>query len=232
MASAKNGYPIISQLLSGANTATVIPISSPITPVLNTGTSASHTQLYECHNIRVTFIIKDVIPVPRHTAVQTLWLESNLHQKGYHFNSSFLSPQCVTLGFSKIDYKQAHYATFSAKLTKNWIPASRTGITLSHRTNEEFFNRIKEQFTAKVVKVQYLTDKVVEVVIKAPLAAKNFQPGQFFRLQNFETNSRKINNTTFAMEGIAVTGTEVDRKKDLFPLLCWKPEVLLIYADT
>ncbi len=79
--------------------------------------------------------------------------------------------------------------------------------------NKEFFNRIKEQFTAKVIKVQYLTDKVVEIVIKAPLAAKNFKPGQFFRLQNFETNGRKANNTNLAMEGIAVTGTEVDKKK-------------------
>ncbi|QGT16849.1 glutamate synthase subunit beta [Wolbachia pipientis] len=78
--------------------------------------------------------------------------------------------------------------------------------------NKELFNRIKEQFTAKVIKVQYLTDKVIEIVIKAPLAAKNFKPGQFFRLQNFETNSRKTN---LAMEGIAVTGTEVDKKKGI-----------------
>ncbi|AGJ99154.1 Putative nucleotide-disulfide oxidoreductase protein [Wolbachia endosymbiont of Drosophila simulans wNo] len=82
-----------------------------------------------------------------------------------------------------------------------------------HLANEEFFNKIKEKFTAKVIKVQYLTNKVVEIVIKAPLAAKNFKPGQFFRLQNFETNSRKANNTNLAMEGIAVTGTEVDKKK-------------------
>ncbi|WP_353287378.1 FAD-dependent oxidoreductase [Wolbachia endosymbiont (group B) of Gerris lacustris] len=89
-------------------------------------------------------------------------------------------------------------------------PASRAGVTLFRQANKEFFNRIKEQFTAKVIKVQYLTDKVVEIVIKAPLAAKNFKPGQFFRLQNFETNSRK---THLTMEGIAVTGTEVDKKK-------------------
>lgn len=82
--------------------------------------------------------------------------------------------------------------------------------------NKELFNRIKEQFTAKVIKVQYLTDKVVEIVIKAPLAAKNFKPGQFFRLQNFETNGRKANNTNLAMEGIAVTGTEVDKKRNYF----------------
>ncbi|WP_341808013.1 FAD-dependent oxidoreductase [Wolbachia endosymbiont (group E) of Neria commutata] len=83
------------------------------------------------------------------------------------------------------------------------------------RANEEFFSKIEEQFTAKVIKVQFLTDKVVEIVIKAPLAAKNFKPGQFFRLQNFEVNSRKINNTKFAMEGIAVTGTEVDKEKGI-----------------
>ncbi|WP_341815689.1 MULTISPECIES: FAD-dependent oxidoreductase [unclassified Wolbachia] len=84
-----------------------------------------------------------------------------------------------------------------------------------HLANEEFFNKIKEKFTAKVIKVQYLTNKVVEIVIKAPLAAKNFKPGQFFRLQNFETNNRKANNTNLAMEGIAVTGTEVDKKKGI-----------------
>ncbi|WP_353284864.1 FAD-dependent oxidoreductase [Wolbachia endosymbiont (group A) of Lasioglossum fulvicorne] len=92
------------------------------------------------------------------------------------------------------------------------IPVSHAG---EHLANKEFFNRIKEQFTAKVIKVQYLTDKVVEIVIKAPLAAKNFKPGQFFRLQNFETNGRKANNTNLAMEGIAVTGTEVDKKKGI-----------------
>ncbi|WP_349967685.1 FAD-dependent oxidoreductase [Wolbachia endosymbiont of Armadillidium arcangelii] len=96
-----------------------------------------------------------------------------------------------------------------SQLLNNGRPASHAA------TNEEFFNKIKEQFTAKVIKVQYLTDKVVEIVIKAPLAAKNFKPGQFFRLQNFETNSRKANNTNLAMEGIAVTGTEVDKKKGI-----------------
>lgn len=92
-------------------------------------------------------------------------------------------------------------------------PVLCAGMTPEHLASEEFFNKIKEQFTAKVIKVQYLTDKVVEIVIKAPLAAKNFKPGQFFRLQGFETNSRKA--TSLAMEGIAVTGTEVDKKKGI-----------------
>ncbi len=92
-------------------------------------------------------------------------------------------------------------------------PVLCAGMTPEHLASEEFFNKIKEQFTAKVIKVQYLTDRVVEIVIKAPLAAKNFKPGQFFRLQSFETNNRKA--TSLAMEGIAVTGTEVDKKKGI-----------------
>lgn len=86
---------------------------------------------------------------------------------------------------------------------------------INSRRGEEFFDKIREQFTAKVIKVECLTDKVVEIVIKAPLAARNFQPGQFFRLQNFETNSKRNNNTRLAMEGIAVTGTEVNKEEGI-----------------
>ncbi|WP_341813215.1 FAD-dependent oxidoreductase [Wolbachia endosymbiont (group B) of Germaria angustata] len=167
MASAKNGYPIISQLLNRVNSFIYV------TPAR---ISESYAQLYECCNIRVTFTKKDVIPV---------------------------SAICTTPPAMRITYKLQNLHT----------KASRAGIISEHLANKEFFNKIKEQFTAKVIKVQYLTNKVVEIVIKAPLAAKNFKPGQFFRLQNFETNSRKANNTNLAMEGIAVTGTEVDKKK-------------------
>jgi hypothetical protein len=38
-----------------------------------------------------------------------------------------------------------------------------------------------------VHKVERLTPTIVEVVVHAPLAARKFQPGQFYRLQNFET---------------------------------------------
>ncbi|MGL9717666.1 MAG: M23 family metallopeptidase [Wolbachia sp.] len=38
-------------------------------------------------------------------------------------------PSAQTLGSGKIDHKQAHYATFSMKPSKNWIPASRAGMT-------------------------------------------------------------------------------------------------------
>ncbi|MFP3025213.1 MAG: WPE palindromic element domain-containing protein [Wolbachia sp.] len=193
MASAKNGYPIISQLLNRVNSFIYV------TPAR---ISESHAQLYECCNIRVTFTKKDVIPVPRHWNPENLILNEYTRWL-YSQNWIPVSAICTTPPAMRITYKLQH---LHAK-------ASRAGIISEHLANKEFFNKIKEQFTAKVIKVQYLTNKVVEIVIKAPLAAKNFKPGQFFRLQNFETNSRKANNTNLAMEGIAVTGTEVDKKK-------------------
>ncbi len=93
---------------------------------------------------------------------------------------------------------------------KNGYPIiSQLLSTQKSQNNLEFFDKIKAQFTAKIIKVQYLTDKVIEIIIKAPLAAKNFQPGQFFKLQNFESSSN------FAMECIAVTGAEVKKEEGI-----------------
>ena len=39
----------------------------------------------------------------------------------------------------------------------------------------------------RVHEVVRLTPNIVEVVVRAPLAARAFQPGQFYRLQNYET---------------------------------------------
>ena len=42
---------------------------------------------------------------------------------------------------------------------------------------------------ATCVEVNRLTPTIVEVVVRAPLAARKFQPGQFYRLQNYETHA-------------------------------------------
>ena len=63
--------------------------------------------------------------------------------------------------------------------------------------------------------VERLTPTIIEVVVKAPRAARSFKPGQFYRLQNFETLAPKVDGTTLAMEGLALTGAWVDRDKGL-----------------
>ena len=54
-----------------------------------------------------------------------------------------------------------------------------------------------------------LTPNIVEVVVRAPIAARAFKPGQFYRLQNYEAHAARVDGTTLAMEGLAL-----DRRRD------------------
>jgi NAD(P)H-flavin reductase len=68
--------------------------------------------------------------------------------------------------------------------------------------------------------VERLTPTIVEVVVRAPAAARHFRPGQFYRLQNFESlASRAADGTPLLMEGIALTGAWVDVEKGLLSLI-------------
>jgi len=51
--------------------------------------------------------------------------------------------------------------------------------------------------------------------VKAPQAARNFRPGQFYRLQNFESLAPCVEGTRLAMEGLALTGAWVDPSRGL-----------------
>jgi NADPH-dependent glutamate synthase beta subunit-like oxidoreductase/NAD(P)H-flavin reductase len=79
--------------------------------------------------------------------------------------------------------------------------------------------RLDDEVRATVVAVNRLTSTIVEVVVKAPLAAKRFQPGQFYRLQNFESSSPVVDGTRLAMEGLALTGAWTDPDKGLLSLI-------------
>ena len=76
-------------------------------------------------------------------------------------------------------------------------------------------DHLNRELRAVVEKVVRLTPTIVEVVVRAPMAARAFQPGEFYRLQNFETLAARVNGTTLAMEGLALTGASVDREQGL-----------------
>jgi NADPH-dependent glutamate synthase beta subunit-like oxidoreductase/NAD(P)H-flavin reductase len=78
-----------------------------------------------------------------------------------------------------------------------------------------FFARLNDELRATVHEVKRLTPLIVEVVVRAPLAARRFRPGQFYRLQNFESLGPRIAGTRLAMEGLALTGAWVDPKAGL-----------------
>jgi len=79
--------------------------------------------------------------------------------------------------------------------------------------------RLDGELTARVHAVNRLTETIVEVIVHAPAAARQFRPGQFYRLQNFETQARQVRDTRLLMEGIALTGAWVDREKGLLSLI-------------
>jgi len=75
--------------------------------------------------------------------------------------------------------------------------------------------KLDDELLATVAAVNRLTPTIVEVVVRAKRAARHFQPGQFYRLQNFESNSPMINGTRLTMEGMALTGAWTDPEAGL-----------------
>ena len=89
----------------------------------------------------------------------------------------------------------------------------------SKETRDAFFVRLNDAWRATVHDVIRLTHNIIEVVVRAPAAAKAFHPGQFYRLQNFETLSPRVAGTTLAMEGLALTGAWVKPESGLIGLI-------------
>jgi NADPH-dependent glutamate synthase beta subunit-like oxidoreductase/NAD(P)H-flavin reductase len=79
--------------------------------------------------------------------------------------------------------------------------------------------RLDGDLLAQVEEVVRLTPTIVEVIVKAPAAARHFHPGQFYRLQNYESLARQVNGTPLLMEGIALTGAWVDKERGLLSLI-------------
>ncbi|HRJ99457.1 MAG TPA: FAD-dependent oxidoreductase [Ignavibacteria bacterium] len=102
------------------------------------------------------------------------------------------------------------------------VDSVRQDYEISESLKENFYNTISKldhDLTASIVKVERLTPDIIEVVIKAPAASRNFEPGQFYRLQNYETEAEKINGTVLSTEGLAMTGAWTDKDNGLISVI-------------
>ena len=99
--------------------------------------------------------------------------------------------------------------------------ASLTSAQQSERDADlkSLFSRLDEAFNATIVAINRLTPTIIEVVVKAPLAAEKFYPGQFYRVQNYEAFAPTVEGTVLAAEGLALTGAEVDKEKGTISLI-------------
>jgi NADPH-dependent glutamate synthase beta subunit-like oxidoreductase/NAD(P)H-flavin reductase len=94
-----------------------------------------------------------------------------------------------------------------------------TRVTEGGPASPELVDRLNHQLRAVVHDVIRLTPNIVEVVVRAPLAARAFEPGQFYRLQNYETLAPRCGDTVLAMEALALTGASVDRENGLLSMI-------------
>jgi len=77
---------------------------------------------------------------------------------------------------------------------------------------QALFAQLDDSFKATIVEINRLTPTIIEIVVKAPLAAEKFQAGQFYRVQNYEAFAPTVEGTVLAAEGLALTGAEVDKE--------------------
>ena len=84
---------------------------------------------------------------------------------------------------------------------------------------QQLTSRMDDELVARVEDVVRLTPTIVEVIVRAPAAARRFHPGQFYRLQNYESLASRVDGVPLLMEGIALTGAWVDKSRGLLSLI-------------
>ncbi len=82
-----------------------------------------------------------------------------------------------------------------------------------------FAEVVDNSLRAVVVDAIRLADRIVEVIVRAPMAVRNFQPGQFYRLQNYENTAEVADGIRLTMEAVALTGAWTDRERGLISLI-------------
>ncbi len=83
----------------------------------------------------------------------------------------------------------------------------------------QFADHIKTLFSARITRIIRHTKNVVELEVKAPMAVRNFQPGQFYRVQNFERTAQMVEGTLLQSEAMAMLGASVDKDAGLLSLM-------------
>ena len=114
---------------------------------------------------------------------------------------------------AKNGYKKV-VALFEAELQKS---ASLNGQAVA--SWRRFVSHLDNEVKPYVVRVERLTPTITEIVVHAPMQARKFQPGQFFRLQNYEVDSPRLEDTLLMLEGVALTGAWVDVEKGLLSMI-------------
>jgi NADPH-dependent glutamate synthase beta subunit-like oxidoreductase/NAD(P)H-flavin reductase len=109
-----------------------------------------------------------------------------------------------------------HVAELFAGEARTQAPAAQSARDAAWQA---FTQHLDDELRPTVVRVDRLTPTIVDVIVRAPAAARRFEPGQFFRLQDFEAFADVAGGARLAMEGLALTGAWVDKEQGLLSLI-------------
>jgi len=125
----------------------------------------------------------------------------------------------VVKAMASAKHGYVHVAALFADDVATPDPAAQPGRDSAWK---QLVRRLDTELLATVERVERLTPTIVEVVVKAPAAARHFGPGQFYRLQNFEAlapTAKAPGAPPLLMEGVALTGAWVDREQGLLSMI-------------
>lgn len=95
----------------------------------------------------------------------------------------------------------------------------QTAAEQSQQAYQAFAQGIATLATARVVESTLLNASVTELVIHAPLAVHNYEPGHFYRLQNFERTAPIRQGTRLHAEALALQAFDVNKQAGTLKLL-------------
>jgi len=110
-------------------------------------------------------------------------------------------------------------AIASALRTYPKIMALFAGKTAKKIAFDDFKASMQHHFHTYVKSIQRRSDNIVEIEVHAPMAVKQYQPGQFFRVQNYETLSQTLQDTLLQTTPTALLGFEPDEKRETIKLV-------------
>lgn len=80
---------------------------------------------------------------------------------------------------------------------------------------EKFANKLATYFAAELIASRQLTPNALKITVRAPAVAHNFKAGQFYRIQNYETQAQTIDGTLLQSEAIAALGKREKNSDEL-----------------
>lgn len=90
---------------------------------------------------------------------------------------------------------------------------------------QAFANKLRTAFNTEVISIKFIHKDIMELIIKAPIALKHFEPGNFYRLQNFESSAKTINNTLLQMQPLSLQVSHYDKEKGLLHFIIQEKSV-------